>query len=295
MGGVAYYVYMKFTKSKDVETELYEETIFVEQSSGFISKSNEVKDLEARNIAKSVKTHRGLEGLQNKIDALGDKMDDYHYNDKELMYEKAEEKQSIMGMALEYAQTNPYRYYYVEDLTVDTPLSVLKILGKTISVQKYNELDEKDRNKYYVVTLEEAENINDAEDIAKDDSLIEDEYLKDIIDYRKIIESNETDEEKEKKFNKLVIKSDYLMDELYLDETDNISLYEQYKHIQITNEKINKLYPLPYANFFINNGYETIEVIASMTNNEILGMDGVGKKKLSEIRNYLDTCKNNLS
>lgn len=290
-GGIIYYFFAKFTAGGDVGVVSDEDYTYEEKGSSFIPKSDYIRDIEAKEIAKSVKTHRGLEGLQNKINALSDKMDEYHFNEKELMYEKTEEKQSIMEMALDYAYVNPYRYYYEVDPDVDTTLLELNMIGKTISVKKYNELDEFTRAKYSPISLEEVENVEEANEIAKDNVLVEEDEFKDLFNYRKIIESDETEEDKEKKFNKLVSKSEFLMDELYLDEDEGGSLYDQYKYIKIMDGKIKKLEPLPHANFFVNNGYEGIEIISALSDEEIRSIEGIGSKRLSEIRKYLDGIK----
>ncbi len=290
-GGVAYYIYIKFTNGDKTSIKVEDSFVYKNESSGFTPKSDVLREIEAKEIAKSIKTHRGLEGLQNKIDALGDKMEDYHFNEKELMYEKTEEKQTIMEMALNYAGSNPYRYYYCEDPTVDTTLTELKMIGKSISVQKYNELDEKIRNVFDVISLEEAENVEEANELAKDNVLSEEEEFRDLISYRKIIESNETDKEKEKKFNRLVKKSEYLMDELDLDPEDDLSPYEQYLEDEILGEKIGALYPMPHAWVLVQNGVETIEDVRALSNEELLALSDIGSKRLLDIRKYLATTQ----
>jgi len=290
-GGIAYYLYMKFFQNKGTRTHIEDSFVYKNNRAGFSPKTEAQKIIEAKEIASNVKTHRGLEGLQDKIDTLGEKMDDYHFDENERMYNKTEEKQSIMEMALEYAGSNPYRYYYGAEPDTDTPLRELGVIGKTISVKKYNELDEELRGKFDVITLEDAESVEEANEYAVGDILIEGDELKDLKAFRQIIESDETDEEKEKKFNKLVSKSEYLIDELYLDENEEESLYDQYKYIQIMDAKIVKLYPLPCANFFVNHGYEDIEKISTLSDEEIRSMEGIGPKRLSEIRGYLNGIK----
>lgn len=286
-GGVAYYVYRKlFVKEKRKDSSANKK-----QGSKAKEQTFEDKGNEAEEIAKKVKTHKGLEALQEKIYTLEEKMDDYQFNDNERMYEKTEEKHSIMEMALEYANENPYRYYYCEDPDVDTPIAELKMIGKSISVQKYKTLDAELRGNFWHVSLEEAESLEEADEIVEDNMSVEKDELNDLMAFRKIIESDETEEGKEKKFNKLVSKSVYLMVELDLDKDENISLYEQYKDIQSINEKIQKLDPLPYANFFVDNGYENIEKISALSDEEIRNMEGIGSKRLSEIREYLNGIK----
>lgn len=290
-GGIGYYVFNKLVGKKNTIRSVEEPSVYKNEDSRFIPKTMEQQEIEAKEIAKSVKTHRGLEGLQNKIDALSDKMDEYHFKENDLMYEKTEEKQRIMESALEYAGTNPYRYYYAEDPDIDTPLVELKMIGKTISVQKYNELDEMIRDNFDVIYLEDADNIDEANEYAEDNIYLDRDDFKDLLSYRKIIESDETDEGKEKKFNTLVKKSDYLVEELELDPDDSLSLYEQYRQMLIMYEKIDKLFPLPYAEIFIANGYEFIEEIINLSDQEILGINNIGPKRLSEVKEYLKNLK----
>ncbi len=289
-GGVAYYIYIKYTNRDMTNIEVEDSFVYEDEGSGFAPKSDALREIEAKEIAKNIKTHRGLEGLQNKIDALGDKMDEYHFSEKELMYEKTEEKQTIMEMALGYAGSNPYRYYYCEDLTIDTTLAELKMIGKSISVQKYNELNEEIRNVFDVICLEDAENAEEANELAKDYVLSEEEDFRDLVSYRKIIESNETDREKEKKFNRLVKKSEYLMDELGIDPEDDLSPYKQYLEEKILGEKISVLYPMPHARVLVKNGVKTIEDVRALSDEELLALSDIGPKRLLEIRQYLATA-----
>ena len=291
-GSIAYYIYLKLFAKKKKETAVTDIFNYENQKKSFRPKTDREKNTEAHEIAKGIKTHKGIDGLQNKIDALSDKMDEYHYNDKETMYDKTKEKQEIMERALEYAYSNPYRYYYCGDVDIDTPLKEIKLIGKTISVQKYNELDQFNQRSYSQISLDEAENIEDANEIAKDDSILDRDEIDILIKFRKIIESDETEDEKEKKFNKLVSKSEYLIEQLELDEYQDGSLYQQYKQIQIKHQKIKKLGGLPFANIFIDNGYENIDEIITLSDDKIKSMYGIGPKSLVEIRRHINILLN---
>lgn len=285
-GVIGYFIYTKFF-NRQIEKE---KTSYNNKPSGFISKSTEQKDMEAREVADSIKTHKGIEGLENRIDALSDKMDDYHFDENDLMYEKTQEKQEILKLALVYAGENPYRYYYCLETDVDTPLEELKLVGKTISRQKYNELSNEQREFYDAITLEETDSVEEANEYAKD-MMLEDDEMKDLKSYRKIMESDLNDKEREEAFNKLVSKSDYLMENLYLEVDEDMSLYKQYLRNEEKSKKREKLGDLPYAYTFIDNGYETIEEISSLSDKDILSMYGIGKKSLEEIRVYLNSLK----
>lgn len=288
---IGYFIYTKvFNKQNGNEKTSYDNrpTKYNNKSSRFISKTEELKDVEAREIANGIKTHKGIEGLENRIDTQDLKMIDYEENS--LMYEKAREKLEILELALSYAWENPYRYVYDVTPDVDTTLEELKMVGKTISRQQYNELSEDEREYYDVITLAEADSIEEANEYAKD-YLIEDDEMKDLISFRKIIESDLNDQVKEEAFNKLVSRSDYLMENLYLEVDENMSLYKQYLRNEEKDVKVSKLGDLPYAYDFVDNGYETIEEISSLSDKDILSMYGIGKKRLEEIREYLNSLK----
>lgn len=248
-------------------------------------------DTEAKKIAEGVKTHRGLEGLQNKIDTAQDKLDDYHHDDNERMYEKTEARIEILERALEYAEANPYRYYYDELPDVTTPLEEFKLMGKTISVQKFNELEPADSDRYDAITLGDVEDLEEANEYAKDSVSIDEDELKLLIKFRTIVESGMPEKERQKKFEVLFSESEYLVDELDLDPNENISLYEQYRQNEIMSEKLSKLYPLPYGDYFIDEGIEDMETIKGLTDKEILSINGIGEKRSKEIRSYLDNLK----
>ena len=248
-------------------------------------------DTEAKKIAEGIKTHRGLEGLQNKIDAAQDKLDDYHHNDNETMYGKTEKRMEVLERALEYAVENPYRYYYDELLDVTTPLAEFKLMGKTISVQKFNEFEPGTRDKYDVINLSDADDLDEANEYAKDSISIDEDELKVLIKFRTIVESDMSEEERQKKLEVLFGGSEYLVDELDLDPDENISLYEQYRQNEIMTEKLRKLYPFPYGDYFIEEGIEDMETIKALTDKEILAINGIGEIRAKEIRNYLDRLK----
>jgi len=257
------------------------------------SRENEDIGAEAKKIADNIKTHRGLEGLQDKIDAAQDKLDDYHHDDNETMYAKTERKIEILDKALEYAYDSPYRYYYDAIPDVDTPLQEFKLIGKTISVQKFHELESSDRDKYDVISLSDVDNLEEANEYAKDNISLDKDELKDLIKFRTIIESQASEEEKENKLEMLFKKSEYLLGELDLDAEENVSLYEQYRQTEVMTEKLSKLYPLPYADYFIEEGIEDMEIIKDFTDEEILAVNGIGKTRLMEIRSYLDSISKN--
>ncbi|CAA6799990.1 MAG: Unknown protein [uncultured Sulfurovum sp.] len=252
------------------------------------NRENQDVDAEAKKIADNIKTHRGLEGLQDKIDAAQDKLDDYHYDDNETMYARTERKMEILEKALDYAEANPYRYYYDAIPDIDTPLQEFKLMGKTISVQKFHELEPLERDKYDVISLSDVDNLEDANEYAKDNISLDEDELKDLIKFRTIIESQVSEEEKENKLEILFKKSEYLLDELGLDTEENVSLYEQYRQTEFMTEKLSKLYPLPYADYFIKEGIEDMEIIKNFTDEEILAVNGIGDARLKDIRSYLD-------
>jgi len=194
----------------------------------FTPMSEDEKEKQAEEIAEKVKTLSGIEALETRFDKLEEK---YQYEEDEIKAEKIEEQMDILRTAIDIAYDKPYRYYYFDDPDTDTELEELKLIGKLITPEKYNEFDKYLQDKFDFVTFYE---VDDAKETAEE--CLTDE-VKELIKFRKIVESELPEEEKAKKFNRLVSKSEYLLDELELDsepemeEYDNefdASLYGQY-------------------------------------------------------------------
>lgn len=246
-------------------------------------------EAEAKKIASNIKTHKGLQALEDKIAVLSEKSFEYHQKDNETMYSKTEENILVYEYALQYVGDKPFMYYYDGCCPdIDTPMSVLKNAGKLISVENFEGLDENLKSYYEAITLDEVETIKEAKKIAADAVSEYKKEIKDLISINSIIESDLNEEEKEKQFNKIVGSSKFLMEELDLNKDDDFSFYRQFNEDKIHNEKMRKLYPLPHAWILIKNGVETLEEVKTLSDEELLALSDIGPKRLADIREYLN-------
>lgn len=197
------------------------------KSTTFSPKSDDKIIKEAEVIAEKIKTHKGIEALEDRIDRAEEKSQSRELFDDEVAYAKNEEKIAIMREALYIAEENPFRYYFYGELDADTPLEFLKLVGKPITQSKYDEIDKEYKDDFEIITLRDCSDIEDAKKMANTfGNESEKQELKDLINFRKLIESDLSEEEKAKKFNKLVAKSEYLLDELKLDDEPELEEYD---------------------------------------------------------------------
>jgi len=236
-------------------------------------------NIEAEKIAEKIKTFKGIEALKDKVYQLEDKLSEYTYN--KTMSDKTEYKIAIVDKALEIINNTPYRYYYCDDVDMNTPTSILPLVGKVITPKRFKEIDDEYKVYFEVVLFS---------DYSSDEEIKEEalEYLtdntKEVIKLRKIFESNIDIISKEKKFDSLVLKSDFLKEMLNIDEDEDISYYNTYTYNIEIEDKINKFGDVSLASLFVRLGYESIEDIKKLSDKEILSIDGVGIKTLEYIR-----------
>lgn len=293
--GIVYYLYLRAKEEEKEEKRAFVKAKYFpdkknEKRSSFTQMSQEDIENEASRIAANIKTHKGIENLEDKISNLSDKLDQYNYDDNETMYNKVSEKIDVLEMARDYAYDNPYRYYYDEGYPdINTPIPVLKNAGKLISTSDYENLDEHLKSYYEVITIGEVETNEEAKEIAIEAVSEYKKEIKDIIAVMSVIDSEIIEEEKEKQFNKIVSSSEFLMEELDLNKDDDLSLYKQYSENSIYNEKVENLYPLPHAWIFVENDFETLDEIKALSDDDLLSLSGIGSKRLKDIREYLNS------
>jgi len=234
--GLALYAYVYFSKAmkkgqrkvNKISKAFGISTSSKKSTTTFTPKTENEINNEAEQMAQKVKTLSGIEALEARLEKQEEK---YRDEEDEIKNAKIEENIEILQMAIDMASDQPYRYYYFDEPDTDTELEELKLIGKLLTHKRYDELDNTLQGRFDFVSIGEME---DAQDMASE--YLTDE-VKELIKFRKIVESDLSTEEKAKKFNNLVSKSDYLLEELDLDdkpepgEYDNkfeASLYGQY-------------------------------------------------------------------
>ena len=202
-----------------------------------LRKSDKECKTEAEAIASKVKTLKGIETLEEKIENLHQKSMDYDYQDNDEMREKTEEKIKILELAMDLAYDMPFRYYFMGQVDADTPMELLPMVGKTITINKYEALDSGMQDYFDVITIGDCDgDIEEAKSIAAQDAEDDIHHAKELLKMYKLL-TIEDESEKAKKFNNLVSKSPYLIELLDLDEDPimedynnefEASLYGQY-------------------------------------------------------------------
>jgi len=85
----------------------------------------------------------------------------------------------------------------------------------------------------------------------------------------------------------LIKNSDTLLENLY----QNTENYKWEATQNVKTQKIKNLLPFPFAREFVENGYESINDILTLSEQEILNIPNIGKKSLTIINNYLNEIK----
>jgi hypothetical protein len=241
---------------------------------------------EALKKAHKITTYKQLEALDDKIIRTEERLSHYEEEGKDKQYEKTYVELEILTEAYSIAEYKPYRYY-IQYIDIDTPLEVLNMVGKLITPKVYDKLDDKIKDYFEEILLMEAINTDETKQIVLDVMQQYEEELKVLKSFQKIITSDMDDQEKEKKFNKLIRNNVYLQEELAIDLENNISPFEQYKDILMRNETFEAWKGIPYKDVLYNAGYRTIQDLKNVSDTELLSIKGIGKKTLARIRNVV--------
>ena len=236
---------------------------------------------EAKKKAEKITTYNQLEKLEEQLYNVEDKMNDYEDDGKIEMYAKAFVKHEILEKAYDIAQDKPFRYY-VSDIDVNLPIEIAKKAGKLITLKEYETLKVYDDGYFDYFSLEEADDI---EELKKEAARILDyDNNKEIINFLKLEEKNDIS-----KINDLLKKSSFLQEEFDIDLDDELDPYEQYLEYKKAEGYIRELEKkgVPNAYLFVENGYNTIESIKSLSDKEVLAMKGIGKKTLEKLRKVI--------
>jgi len=192
----------------------------------FINKFTKDTEISAQEIASKIKTHKSLEALEERLDKLKDKSLQYEIDDKDRLYAKNEQKVIILKKAIEIAGNTPYRYFFDYKAEIEIPLEVLLQAGKTISKEEYRGLKEDNKKYFKPIILNDHSDADDVKKAAKD-ALSEE--IKELLEFKKIIDSELEESKKVKKINILLNRSDFLDEVLNIDIYNNsLSPYEQY-------------------------------------------------------------------
>lgn len=192
-------------------------------------------------------------------------------------------------LAYDKASRKPYGYYIKFG---DYPLSlktvfyyeyptenIIRNIGEIIDPQSYETLSDTEKKFFKKITLGD---YNYSKGRFK--TLVKDGLTKEgtvILELFKIYYSHDLD--KEFKFNDFVKRNDFL--KTGFDTSSDF--YKEFINKKEMISKIQNLRGLPAASTFIKAGYENLEDIKKLSDEQILSIKGIGAKKLMEIKNFL--------
>lgn len=161
--------------------------------------------------------------------------------------------------------------------------NIIDSIGEIIDPQDYKALTDTEKRFFKKITLED---YNYSKGRFK--TLVKDGITKNgmaILELFRIYYSHDAD--KELKFNNFVSKNDFLKTGF---DTES-DFYKEFIDEKDTISKIQKLQGLPSSAAFVKAGYENLEDIEKLSDEQILSIKGIGAKKLTEIKFFLTSRK----
>nr|DAP98181.1 MAG TPA: bacterial RNA polymerase [Caudoviricetes sp.] len=161
--------------------------------------------------------------------------------------------------------------------------NIINSIGEIIDPQDYRALTDTEKSFFKKITLED---YNYSKGRFK--TLVKDGITKNgmaILELFRIYYSHDAD--KELKFNNFVSKNDFLKTGF----NTASDFYKEFTDEKDTISKIQNLQGLPSSTAFVKAGYENLEDIEKLSDEQILSIKGIGAKKLTEIKNFLTSRK----
>ncbi|QKG29212.1 helix-hairpin-helix domain-containing protein [Campylobacter sp. RM16187] len=161
--------------------------------------------------------------------------------------------------------------------------NVIQSIGEIITPEAYNSLNEIEKRFFKKITMED---YNYSKGRFK--QLIKNAISKNCMAILRLFEIYYShDEDKESKFNNFIEKNDFLKNGF--EATSDF--YQEFNTKKEMMIKIQNLQGLPASTAFIKAGYEKLDDIKKLSDDEILSIKGIGAKKLEEIKIFLNNVK----
>jgi flagellar basal body rod protein FlgB len=275
--------------------------------------SRSEKEEEIKKIIERTNTPKSLARLDERLDNLYEKLEDYREAINENQIQKTKEKIEILKESISRIETKSYKYILTIEPDITIPLKILNYYYKVITPKKFEELDYQEKQFFSKISLREI-----ADEIFSDDEFDEKHFFQELIEnelnildledeetfrkqleefkkLRKLLENSElSEEEKRKKINNLVKKSPILQEELEIKEYLYDEPYDLIMNTIETNIEIKKLVKnnIPYqlAIALLSNGF-TFEKVLKSTKKDLLKIKGIGEKKAGEILEAIKKSK----
>jgi hypothetical protein len=229
---------------------------------------------EAQQIADEITTIQQLRGLEKRLETAHDRLSSAQ---TERAYENASRKQEVLDLAVEIASAKTYQWQFIPTLDLDTPLSWLKHAYKVYSEEEkatlQHELSSEPYNWYAIDGYGEKED--------------PEPYLKQLIQFRKIVESDTEKQGKVQAINALVSKSKGLRDEFF-DTDGKLSPGDQWFADELRQAG------LPIAVQLYSEGFDTPEKCLKIDPATFSSRKGVGPKKVEQLKVFQDKTRRKL-
>jgi len=241
------------------------------------SKNRQEKDVsgEAREIADNVTTIQQFRSLERKLENAENRMSEV---ESERAYENACHKHDVLQAAVDIAQSKIYQWQFIPTVDLSTPKHILDHAYKVYSNEEYNELRSTisgDKSDWYGI-----DGYGEKED--------PEPYIKSLVKFRAIVESNESREEIIKKINQLVTRNKSLSEEFF-DPESLLKLGDQWFAEKLRNDG------LPLAYDLYSEGYTTPEKCLEIDLEEFSSRKGIGSKKIEQLKQFQSRVRNESS
>ncbi len=238
------------------------------------NKERESLRSEAQQVAEGIATIQQFRGLEQRLETAEDRLNS---SGTERAYENALRKQEVLALAVEIASAKTYQWQFIPTLDLYTPLSWLKHAYKLYSDEEkamlQGELSSESDNWFAIDGYGEKED--------------PEPYLKQLIRFREIVESDTEKEGKIQAINALVSKSKGLRDEFF-DTDGKLSPGDQWFADELRQAG------LPIAEHLYSEGFDTPEKCLKIDPATFSSRKGVGPKKVEQLKAFQDKTRREL-
>jgi len=229
----------------------------------------------AQEIAEKVMTIQQFRALERKLETSESRTFDVESG---RAYQNACHKHDVLRAAFEIAESKIYLWQFIPSIHLDTPKQLLEHAYKAYSNEEYLELKDKlsgDKSDWYGID-------------GYGEKEIPEPYIKSLIKFRGIVESDDSTEEKVKKINQLVSRNKSLSQEFF-DSENSLTPGDQWFAEEL------RLAGLPLALELYSEGYTTPEKCLEISADEFSLKKGVGPKKLEKLKQFQALVRDKLN
>lgn len=215
-------------------------------------------DEAAQEIADKIKTPKGVDGLDDRIDKACERL-------QELETEKSiasqERKLEILERARDIVDQKTFAYQYIPYLSLLSPVEKIEKAFKRFKIEEYQELVESlDPKESHWLELDR---YMDYEEI--------DNPTKGLKKFRQILDSEIEEDEKWKKIKQLIDRNEEFREEFFCDP--DISPQDHYEIAKLKEQGI------PFVDQLFSEGFTKVEDYLNLKPDEFVKRKGIGPKK----------------